>query len=305
MIAFLCAASSRSVVASAAILTLADRRRYAPDHVVARGAGRVRRPGSLAQIRRRSRGVRDRQLVRRRFPPGDPRWGVPGGCRPARSSRCRRCGFQGLYLALSTLRSPRRRPPCFRAGVHGRRRATRRPPSVLGLSLAGDRAFFLFAAGALPRSRWVWCSFAAARSSGGLVALKTPPGCCAPCWDNLTATKLAVFATSAGIAGLAGGAVSVFRTQVGLERLRDVPETRDTCSSSTSPASARWGGCPRRWDHLRPVPPHQRPAPERREHHRTSARARCLGRRRNRTAGTKDVRVLSRSSVPGSSLRTE
>jgi branched-chain amino acid transport system permease protein len=124
--------------------------------------------------------------------------------------------LQGLYLALSTLAFAQAATAVFfvRAFTDGGRLRVGRP-SILGLSLSGDRAFFLFTCG---------CFAAAAmgvvllrRSAFGrrLVALKDSPAACAMLGINLTATKLAVFATSAGIAGLAGGLFGGLRTQVG------------------------------------------------------------------------------------------
>jgi branched-chain amino acid transport system permease protein len=124
--------------------------------------------------------------------------------------------LRGLYLALSTLAFAQAATTVFfvRAFTRGGRLKVGRP-DLLGLSLHGDRAFFLFicACFAAVALAVVWLR----RGPFGrrLVALKDSPAACATLGINLTATKLAVFAISAGIAGLAGGLFGGLRTQVG------------------------------------------------------------------------------------------
>lgn len=124
--------------------------------------------------------------------------------------------LQGLYLALSTLAFAQAASTVFFARAFtnsGRLKVGR--PAILGLSLRSDRVFFLaicvtFAAIALAV---VWLR--QGPFGRRLVALKDSPAACATVGINLTTTKLAVFAISAGIAGLAGGLFGGLRTQVG------------------------------------------------------------------------------------------
>ena len=115
--------------------------------------------------------------------------------------------LRGLYLALTTFAFAQvmtalffKRDDVFSQG--GALKVGR--VSILGLSLKGQRAWFVFlvvvvalaAVGVL----------AARRSSFGrrLVAMSDSPAACATVGMSLTKTKLVVFAASAGLAGLAG-----------------------------------------------------------------------------------------------------
>jgi branched-chain amino acid transport system permease protein len=124
--------------------------------------------------------------------------------------------LQGLYLALSTLAFAQAATTVFftRAFTDGGRLRVGRP-SILGLSLDSDRAFFLFACLCFALVAMAVVVLRGSAFGRRLVALKDSPAACAMLGINLTATKLAVFSISAGIAGLAGGLFGGLRTQVG------------------------------------------------------------------------------------------
>ena len=126
--------------------------------------------------------------------------------------------LQGLYLALSTLAFAQAMSALFFEnaavmGAGGRLAVPR--PKLFGLSFAGDRSYFIL----------VCVVFAAAgigvlwlrRGPFGrrLVAMKDSPAACATLGLSLTTTKLAVFALSAGLAGLAGAFFGGISGQVG------------------------------------------------------------------------------------------
>lgn len=115
--------------------------------------------------------------------------------------------LRGLYLALATLAFAVLMDNAFFTspsimGTGGALAVGR--PRLLGLSLAGDRAFTIFigvvlgvcllGVGALRRGRY----------GRRLVAMNDSPAACTTVGMSLTVTKLAVFALSAGMAGLAG-----------------------------------------------------------------------------------------------------
>jgi branched-chain amino acid transport system permease protein len=124
----------------------------------------------------------------------------------------------GLYLGLSTLAFAQAMTVMFFKDEHvfgyGGRLAVNRP-SILGLSFESDRSFFvllcivfaLAAAGVLALRR--------GRFGRKIVAMKDSPAACATLGLNLTFTKLAVFALSSALAGVAGCFYGALRGQVG------------------------------------------------------------------------------------------
>ena len=115
--------------------------------------------------------------------------------------------LRGLYLALTTFAFAQvmtalffKRDDVFSQG--GALKVGR--VSVLGLSLKGQRAWFVFLVVVVAAA--VVGVLALRRSSFGrrLVAMSDSPAACATVGMSLTKTKLVVFAASAGLAGLAG-----------------------------------------------------------------------------------------------------
>jgi branched-chain amino acid transport system permease protein len=124
--------------------------------------------------------------------------------------------LQGLYLALSTLAFAQAASTVFfrrQLGTGGRLPVGR--PSVLGLSLRSDRAFFCFVCAVFALVAVLVVAVRASAFGRRLVAMKDSPAACATVGINLTVTKLLVFSLSAAIAGLAGGLLGGLRTQVG------------------------------------------------------------------------------------------
>jgi len=124
--------------------------------------------------------------------------------------------LSGLYLALSTLAFAQGMSFLFfnkALGVGGRLAVGR--PKMLGVSFAGDRAFFvllcvtfaLLAIGVLAIRR--------GRFGRMLVAMKDSPAACATLGINITFAKLAVFAISSAIAGVGGAFYGGLRSQIG------------------------------------------------------------------------------------------
>ncbi|MCU1485615.1 MAG: amino acid/amide transporter rane protein 2, family / amino acid/amide transporter [Actinomycetia bacterium] len=124
----------------------------------------------------------------------------------------------GLYLGLSTLAFAQAMTVMFfkdeRVLGYGGRLPVGRP-SILGLSFESDKSFFILlcivfaiaAAGVLALRR--------GRFGRRIVAMKDSPAACATLGLNLTFTKLAVFAVSSALAGVAGCFYGALRGQVG------------------------------------------------------------------------------------------
>ncbi|MCZ7526259.1 MAG: ABC transporter permease [Acidimicrobiia bacterium] len=124
--------------------------------------------------------------------------------------------LQGLYLALATLAFavlvdnmifPQRR--LFWTGSVDVDRF-----DVLGWSLQGDRAWFVVLAVAYAGSGVFVLALRRGSFGRRLVALRDSPVACATLGMSLTRTKLAVFALSAGMAGLAGALYAALRESV-------------------------------------------------------------------------------------------
>ena len=124
--------------------------------------------------------------------------------------------LQGLYLALSTLAFAvltdnmifTQRRLFWTSSVTVDR------PNLPGISLAGDRAWFV----ALAAAYGLVAMFVLALRRGAfgrrLFALKDSPVACATLGMSLTRTKLVVFALSAGMAGLGGAMYAAMRVAV-------------------------------------------------------------------------------------------
>ena len=126
--------------------------------------------------------------------------------------------LQGLYLALSTLAFAQGMSAIFfknaRVFGYGGRLAVKRP-HVLGLSFAGDRAFFMLVCVAFALAGMAVLVLRRGRFGRRLVAMKDSPAACATLGINLTFAKLAVFSLSAALAGVAGVFYGGLRGQVG------------------------------------------------------------------------------------------
>jgi branched-chain amino acid transport system permease protein len=124
----------------------------------------------------------------------------------------------GLYLGLSTLAFAQGMTVMFfkdeRVFGYGGRLPVGRP-SILGMSFESDKSFFILlcvvfalaAAGVLALRR--------GKFGRKIVAMKDSPAACATLGLNLTFTKLAVFAISSALAGVAGCFYGALRGQVG------------------------------------------------------------------------------------------
>ncbi|MCU1461158.1 MAG: livH 4 [Acidimicrobiales bacterium] len=126
--------------------------------------------------------------------------------------------LQGLYLALSTLAFAEAMSTMFfkNAAVfgYGGRLAVGRP-SVLGVSFHGDHAYFLLITGVFALAGIGVLALRRGKFGRKLVAMKDSPAACATLGIDLTFTKLAVFALSASLAGVAGVFFGGLRGQVG------------------------------------------------------------------------------------------
>jgi branched-chain amino acid transport system permease protein len=126
--------------------------------------------------------------------------------------------LQGLYLALSTFAFAQAMNSLFFRNEavlgYGGRLAVGRP-HVLGLSFEGERAFFVLICLMFAAAGIGVLALRRGRFGRRLVAMKDSPAACATLGMNLTFTKLAVFALSAAIAGVAGALYGGLRTQVG------------------------------------------------------------------------------------------
>jgi branched-chain amino acid transport system permease protein len=126
--------------------------------------------------------------------------------------------LQGLYLALSTLAFAQGMSTIFFKNEHvfgyGGRLAVGRP-SILGIDLSSDRAYFVFICIVFGLMGMGVVAIRRGRFGRRLVAMKDSPAACATLGLNLTYTKLAVFAVSSAIAGVAGCFYGGVRGQVG------------------------------------------------------------------------------------------
>ena len=126
--------------------------------------------------------------------------------------------LQGLYLALSTLAFAQGMTTLFFNndavfGFGGRLPVGR--PSVLGVSFAGDKAFFVFTCAFFALAGVAVLALRRGPFGRRLVAMRDSPAACATLGLNLTFTKLAVFALSSALAGVAGVFYGGLRGQVG------------------------------------------------------------------------------------------
>jgi branched-chain amino acid transport system permease protein len=126
--------------------------------------------------------------------------------------------LQGLYLALSTLAFAEAMSTLFfRNGSvfgYGGRLAVGRP-HLLGVSFEGDRAYFILITGVFALAGIGVLALRRGKFGRKLVAMKDSPAACATLGIDLTFTKLAVFALSASLAGVAGVFFGGVRGQVG------------------------------------------------------------------------------------------
>jgi branched-chain amino acid transport system permease protein len=126
--------------------------------------------------------------------------------------------LQGLYLALSTLAFAQGMSTIFFKNEnvfgYGGRLAVGRP-SLLGIDLNGDRAYFVFICVVFALMGMGVVAVRRAKFGRRLIAMKDSPAACATLGLNLTYTKLAVFALSSAIAGVAGCFYGGVRGQVG------------------------------------------------------------------------------------------
>jgi branched-chain amino acid transport system permease protein len=115
--------------------------------------------------------------------------------------------LQGLYLALSTLAFARGMDTLFfnnenTFGYGGSLPVGR--PDILGISFRGERAYFMLICIVFALAGIGVLAIRRGRFGRRLVAMKDSPAACATLGINLTFTKLAVFALSAALAGVAG-----------------------------------------------------------------------------------------------------
>jgi branched-chain amino acid transport system permease protein len=126
--------------------------------------------------------------------------------------------LSGLYLALSTLAFAQGMSTIFFKNEHvfgyGGRLAVGRP-SLFGLSFNGDRAFFVLTCAVFAVGGMGVVAIRRGPFGRKLLAMKDSPAACATLGLNLTFTKLAVFAISSAIAGVAGCFYGGLRGQVG------------------------------------------------------------------------------------------
>jgi len=126
--------------------------------------------------------------------------------------------LQGLYLALSTLAFAEAMDTLFFKNTsvfgYGGRLAVGRP-HLLGVSFESDRAFFLLVTAVFALAGMGVLALRRGRFGRKLVAMKDSPAACATLGIDLTFTKLAVFALSAALAGVAGVFYGGLRGQVG------------------------------------------------------------------------------------------
>jgi len=126
--------------------------------------------------------------------------------------------LQGLYLALSTLAFAEGMSILFFKNTsvfgYGGRLAVGRP-SLLGVSFKGDVAYFVLITTVFAVAGVGVLALRRGRFGRKLVAMRDSPAACATLGIDLTFTKLAVFALSASMAGVAGVFFGGVRGQVG------------------------------------------------------------------------------------------
>jgi branched-chain amino acid transport system permease protein len=126
--------------------------------------------------------------------------------------------LQGLYLALSTLAFAEAMSTLFFKNTsvfgYGGRLAVGRP-HLLGVSFKGDAAYFILITGVFAMAGVGVLTLRRGKFGRKLVAMKDSPAACATLGIDLTFTKLAVFALSASLAGVAGVFFGGLRGQVG------------------------------------------------------------------------------------------
>jgi branched-chain amino acid transport system permease protein len=126
--------------------------------------------------------------------------------------------LQGLYLALSTLAFAEGMSILFFKNTSvfgfGGRLAVGRP-RVLGVSFKGDVAYFVLITAVFAVAGVGVLALRRGRFGRKLVAMRDSPAACATLGIDLTFTKLAVFALSASLAGVAGVFFGGVRGQVG------------------------------------------------------------------------------------------
>jgi len=126
--------------------------------------------------------------------------------------------LQGLYLALSTLAFAQAMTALFfrdhRVFGYGGRLPVQRP-HILGVSFASDRAFFVLVCIAFALAGIGVLALRRGPFGRRLVAMKDSPEACSTLGLNLTTTKLAVFALSSALAGVAGVFYGGIKGQVG------------------------------------------------------------------------------------------
>jgi branched-chain amino acid transport system permease protein len=124
----------------------------------------------------------------------------------------------GLYLALSTLAFAQGMSTIFFKNENvfgfGGRLAVGRP-SILGIDLASDRAYFVFICIVFGLMGMGVVALRRGPFGRRLVAMKDSPAACATLGMNITFTKVAVFGISSAIAGVAGCFYGGVRGQVG------------------------------------------------------------------------------------------
>jgi branched-chain amino acid transport system permease protein len=126
--------------------------------------------------------------------------------------------LQGLYLALSTFAFAQGMSILFFQnesvlGYGGRLPVGR--PHLLGISFRGDRAYFMLICAVFALAGVGILALRRGNFGRRLVAMKDSPAACATLGINLTVTKLAVFALSASLAGVAGAFYGGLRGSVG------------------------------------------------------------------------------------------
>jgi branched-chain amino acid transport system permease protein len=126
--------------------------------------------------------------------------------------------LQGLYLALSTLAFAEAMSTMFFKNEavfgYGGRLAVGRP-NLLGVSFQSDHAYFVLITIVFALAGIGILALRRGKFGRKLVAMKDSPAACATLGIDLTFTKLAVFALSASLAGVAGVFFGGLRGQVG------------------------------------------------------------------------------------------
>ena len=126
--------------------------------------------------------------------------------------------LRGLYLALATFAFAQAMTAAFfnNNNVFGQGGALKvARVELFGLTLHGKRAFFLFIAGVFALAAVAVLAMRRASFGRRLTAMSDSPAACATLGMSLTRTKLAVFALSAGLAGVAGALYGGLQGSVG------------------------------------------------------------------------------------------